>query len=248
MDKLVYPRAVGECYGGTETSEGGIAPIGANALTSSERKKLRSQKCYIKKQLTSGLSCTKRPLTPSEISNLQKEYDRLHLLVYPRAVGEIYNEEEDPVEMDNGTEEGALAADGVFDTLLTALAAEEKEEGDCVIETETSLDGLFGTLEEEGGQEEAASSASPPPPKRQRKKIPACVRKTVWNRFVGENSKQGPCYVCERTIDFDLFHLGHVIPICLNGTDSVNNLRPICSNCNGSMRTRNLEEFKAEYF
>ena len=32
------------------------------------------------------------------------------------------------------------------------------------------------------------------------------------------------------------------------GKDNINNLRPICSPCNNSMRTMSIEQYKAKYF
>jgi len=38
-----------------------------------------------------------------------------------------------------------------------------------------------------------------------------------------------------------------VVPASKNGSDKINNLRPICRGCNGSMGNRNLYEYKKSY-
>jgi hypothetical protein len=54
------------------------------------------------------------------------------------------------------------------------------------------------------------------------------------------------CYCCETTpiTPFD-FECGHVIARCKrDSTNDLENLRPICTLCNRSMRTENLYDFK----
>jgi 5-methylcytosine-specific restriction endonuclease McrA len=54
--------------------------------------------------------------------------------------------------------------------------------------------------------------------------------------------------VCGLTINHRNFDAGHIIAKSNGGTDEISNLRPICSDCNGSMGTMNLEDFKKTYF
>jgi hypothetical protein len=76
------------------------------------------------------------------------------------------------------------------------------------------------------------------------KKIPKAVRTAVWNAYYPENIK-GKCYVgCGEDITVHNFECGHVVARVNGGDISVPNLRPICSSCNKSMGTHNLEEFK----
>ena len=78
-----------------------------------------------------------------------------------------------------------------------------------------------------------------------RKSIPKSVRDQLWMKYYKEIS--GPCYVCEDTITIRNFQAGHVISVKENGSDHIDNLRPICSSCNTSMGSHNLESFKSCY-
>lgn len=81
-----------------------------------------------------------------------------------------------------------------------------------------------------------------------RKPIPKAVKISVWNRDIGPSKTEGKCYVCgERTIHITVFYCGHVIAVVNGGTDSLDNLRPVCRPCNSSMHDMNLEEFKKQY-
>jgi 5-methylcytosine-specific restriction endonuclease McrA len=44
------------------------------------------------------------------------------------------------------------------------------------------------------------------------------------------------------------FDCGHVIAEALGGKTTLENLRPICSKCNKSMRTTHMDEFKKQFF
>jgi len=81
-----------------------------------------------------------------------------------------------------------------------------------------------------------------------RKSVPKSLRKIVWDKYVGRDKGKALCYCCkhEEISQFD-FHCGHVIAQSDGGSNDIENLRPICSGCNGSMGKQNLEEFKAVY-
>lgn len=84
-----------------------------------------------------------------------------------------------------------------------------------------------------------------PAPKKRKKTIPSTVKRLVWNKYIGEEIGKAKCVCCNLTDITQLsFHCGHVIAESNGGEISVDNLRPICQNCNSSMRTQNLEEFK----
>lgn len=44
------------------------------------------------------------------------------------------------------------------------------------------------------------------------------------------------------------FDCGHIKAVVNGGTNTLNNLKPICSTYNSSMGSTNLEDFKKEYF
>ena len=81
-----------------------------------------------------------------------------------------------------------------------------------------------------------------------RKTIPKSLKNKVWDHYIGSDKGQGQCYCCRGTLDSKNFECGHVIPVKNGGQNTLNNLRPICSCCNKSMGTKNLEDFKDEYF
>ena len=79
-----------------------------------------------------------------------------------------------------------------------------------------------------------------------KKRIPAALRRLVWHTYFGEDCGCAPCWCCNLTKISQLsFHCGHVVSEKEGGDLSINNLRPICQNCNSSMRTQNMLNFKA---
>jgi len=81
---------------------------------------------------------------------------------------------------------------------------------------------------------------------KERKSIPQSVRKELWINHFGERY-EGKCFVCKIKITKEEFEAGHVIAYAEGGSDTLDNLRPICKTCNRSMGTQNLLEFKEEY-
>lgn len=80
-------------------------------------------------------------------------------------------------------------------------------------------------------------------PKR-KQPIPATVKRLVWNTYIGECIGKSKCYCCRVSDITQLsFHCGHVVSEKNGGKITVENLRPICQNCNSSMRTTNMNEF-----
>lgn len=78
---------------------------------------------------------------------------------------------------------------------------------------------------------------------RNRRPIPAAVKNAVWDRW---NGRLGfaPCFCCRRQeIRMSSFHCGHVVARSRGGSDSVENLRPICQACNSSMGSCNMAVF-----
>lgn len=68
------------------------------------------------------------------------------------------------------------------------------------------------------------------------KSIPKGVREQVWI-YYNKNNFSKKCYVkwCKNIINVFDFHVGHNIPKSKGGTDTIDNLKPICSRCNLSM-------------
>lgn len=86
------------------------------------------------------------------------------------------------------------------------------------------------------------------PTKKVRKSIPKSVKDKVWDTCIGKERGVGSCYCCCTDIDSKKFDCGHIVASANGGLDIVENLKPVCSTCNKSMGTQNLEEFKMEYF
>jgi len=86
------------------------------------------------------------------------------------------------------------------------------------------------------------------PTKKGRKSIPKSVKDKVWDTCIGKENGVGPCYCCGTDIDSKKFDCGHIVASTDGGLDIVENLKPVCSTCNKSMGTQNLEEFKMNYF
>lgn len=87
-----------------------------------------------------------------------------------------------------------------------------------------------------------------PKTKPKRTSIPSTIKRMVWNKYIGECIGKTKCYCCKLSDITQLsFHCGHVIAESNGGGIEVENLRPICQNCNSSMRTTNMEEFIEKY-
>jgi hypothetical protein len=83
---------------------------------------------------------------------------------------------------------------------------------------------------------------------KKRRPIPSKVRADVWKKCCGTEKKIGACYVCEQMIEDSTFECGHIRSVKDGGDDSIHNLVAICRQCNASMSTMNLEEYKQMYY
>ena len=63
--------------------------------------------------------------------------------------------------------------------------------------------------------------------------IPKALREQVWLQTIGKKYEH-KCYIdwCDNLITVFDFHVGHNIPESKGGQISIENLRPICSDCN----------------
>jgi len=79
---------------------------------------------------------------------------------------------------------------------------------------------------------------------KRKQRIPAAVKRIVWNTYIGEEKGNALCVCCKSTFISQMsFHCGHVVSEYHGGKVEVSNLRPICQNCNSSMGKRHMEEF-----
>lgn len=84
-------------------------------------------------------------------------------------------------------------------------------------------------------------------PKKTRKTISKGLKTDLWDKYY-PGKLIGPCYVCTKDIDARSFEAGHVIPFAKGGSDTIDNLRPICGKCNKSMSDTELYEYKKRYY
>lgn len=82
------------------------------------------------------------------------------------------------------------------------------------------------------------------PPK---EKIPVAVRNSVWSLYIG-SQYNSMCLCCNfEPITKSNFECGHIVSEKNGGKVHLLNLRPICSACNKSIGTRNMEKFMKQY-
>jgi len=76
----------------------------------------------------------------------------------------------------------------------------------------------------------------------ERKKIPAVLRANVWKKRYSQI--MGECFCCEKEISVHEFECGHIVSVRDGGQNTLDNLEPICKQCNGNMGTINLLSYK----
>ena len=94
-------------------------------------------------------------------------------------------------------------------------------------------------------QDNVIPNVIPLPSKRN---ITPALRKKVWDKeFKSKLEGNCPIYSCNSVLYRDqdsAFHCGHIIPKCRGGEDSLENLRPICANCNARMGCLHWDEYE----
>ena len=94
-----------------------------------------------------------------------------------------------------------------------------------------------------------AVSAPPVAERRPKAKIPKHIKNLVWNKYIGADNATAKCLCCRQaTISNTSFDCGHVIAEANGGDMNINNLRPICRDCNAGMGTRSMNDFTTEFF
>jgi hypothetical protein len=84
--------------------------------------------------------------------------------------------------------------------------------------------------------------------KPKKKTIPLSLKRSVWNKHIGEEIGKAVCLCCKITCITQMsFSCGHVIAEYNGGELKLENLKPICVSCNSSMGTQNMNEFIKQY-
>lgn len=92
------------------------------------------------------------------------------------------------------------------------------------------------------------SAATPVKKKPAKEKIPVAVKRIVWNTYIGQDKLKGLCLCCGfEEVTMTNFECGHVKSEKNGGEVTVENLRPICSNCNKSMGSKDMDAFMKQY-
>ena len=82
-----------------------------------------------------------------------------------------------------------------------------------------------------------------------KKRIPKKIKNDSWDKYIGSNVGDSICLCCRTTsINSKSFIGGHIISEKNGGLVSVDNIVPICSECNLSMGTTNMDEFINNYY
>ncbi|MCK5211727.1 HNH endonuclease [Candidatus Parcubacteria bacterium] len=84
--------------------------------------------------------------------------------------------------------------------------------------------------------------------KNKRKTIPKKIKDDLWILYFGEERAQGDCYVCKTKIHISKFEAGHVTSDSEGGQPTIENLRPVCSHCNKSIKEENLYSYKRRHY
>ena len=84
---------------------------------------------------------------------------------------------------------------------------------------------------------------------KKKKSIPKKIKIDSWNKYIGENIRKSKCICCNTTeIDITDFHAGHIISEKNDGKITIENIIPICSSCNSSMGSTNMDEYINTYY
>jgi 5-methylcytosine-specific restriction endonuclease McrA len=81
-----------------------------------------------------------------------------------------------------------------------------------------------------------------------RRSIPLAVKQALWNREFGARAGEGCCACCGHAVTYQEVECGHVVSSRNGGTDSVDNIKPLCRTCNRSMGGENMDTFMCAYF
>ena len=77
-----------------------------------------------------------------------------------------------------------------------------------------------------------------------KKRIPKKIRNDCWKKYGDEKC----CWICSDKLDFSNFEAGHIEAKSKGGSDTIDNLRPICSQCNKSQGSENMKDYINKHY
>lgn len=78
-----------------------------------------------------------------------------------------------------------------------------------------------------------------------KEKITQELRMSVWDRHISLTRGEYLCLVCEKNIITQTnFDCGHIIAEAHGGKTTIENLKPICTECNKKMSTMHMDDYK----
>jgi len=82
-----------------------------------------------------------------------------------------------------------------------------------------------------------------------KKKIPKKIKIDCWKKYIGSKVGETLCICCKNSnINQNDFVAGHIISEKNGGKITVENILPICNQCNLSMSSMNMDEFILQYY
>ena len=74
--------------------------------------------------------------------------------------------------------------------------------------------------------------------------FPVAVREEIWRKCCGKVYSH-KCYVkwCSNRMTVFDFHVGHNIPLAKGGSNTIENLFPLCARCNLSMSKTTIDDW-----
>ena len=82
-----------------------------------------------------------------------------------------------------------------------------------------------------------------------KQKIPKSIKNNSWNKYIGLLKGTSVCICCNiKTIDSKQFIGGHIISEKNGGKVTIDNIIPICSGCNNSMGSTNMDIWIQSYY
>jgi hypothetical protein len=77
-----------------------------------------------------------------------------------------------------------------------------------------------------------------------KKSIPKKIKNDSWNTYIGNDKSSALCLCCRNTkISMNDFTAGHIISEKNGGIMTVENIVPICNQCNLSMSSKNMDKY-----